>query len=307
MRHVLLLALAVAVSPLHAQEVPGRLPDPATGVMNGRVAVLVAPAEGSDASGWFAADASGCTVHTLTLNGQQKGRYPCSRWFQPPEAGPYLHWLEQGDLISQQTVLRYAGEPFAGRGLMVLKPMELAGRLRVDPAPRLNPGETLRILSLGNPKVSRSFTRRLAAGEAGTEISFPTGPALAGTFTGENDATALWRPVEVRAGERQTIAPRVTPTGTDLLVLMDRDPDPARCKARLKTRAGVLQPEVDFQNLYRLVYVWYDVQGGGSDSGTLSVECVGAARFEQQVRLPRGRVVTVRSEIKRSTGKKEPR
>ncbi len=272
-----------------------QLPDPTSGVINGRVAILVAPGAPGPAGRLEPIDSSGCSVRLYSLQDLRTRTYKCGAWFQPPTAGRYLHWLEQGSSISVQSLVRYRAETFTGRGLSVLTPMTPAGQVRIDSRVTLNPGDTLRVVSLANEDALRPFTRRLDDAEGREPVLAPAGPFIAGAFTREGDALALSRPATVTHRDITTVSIRRPPDGSDLLVTLTRSAGgEQRCKTTFTFGDRSVPPHVDFQAPHKMIFVWYALEAPAK--GSVNVHC-GHSRLQRQIVLQRGRVVTVRDEL----------
>ncbi|PYQ26046.1 MAG: hypothetical protein DMF56_25715 [Acidobacteria bacterium] len=270
------------------------LPDPATGEINGTIALLLWPVS-PDASRQ-PLSAEGCEVH-LTLSDSQtdETRYPCSGWFQPPGRGRYLVWLEQGETVSPQTFITFDYLRFRGLGQTILMPMRAAGWLRVD-APKTADGATVRVLSLEESAEDvRAFDRRVPASQGGVTVRVPAGRAIAGVFDSTGRARALSRPVQVKKGTTRTVAPS-TPPNTDVLVsLVRRNHKHAdACRSSIVFPNGSEQPaEATLVAWDRVVAVWYGLK---SAEGRVLVDC-GPSKFEKEIQLARFKVITIRDEL----------
>jgi hypothetical protein len=276
---------------------PHRLPDASTGALNGRVAVLLAPAE---ANGDLR-DPAGCTVHLLSLLDREESVYSCGEWFQP-ERGGYIHWMQQGSSVSQQSVLRYGAEEFTGNGLIVVKALTAGGRVELDSGIKVSGAETFRIVSLSDERTSRPFTRRFDARHAKSS-AVPTGPLLGGIFTADGDAVSLSLPVNVISGETHQLTPRLPKGGADVVVLLERSASRARCEPKVTLGKRSPAPDVSYQGTQRVIFVWYGIRGTGT--ATIAIDCAGSTKLEKRVRLEPGRVVTVRDELRKTTPKEK--
>jgi hypothetical protein len=270
------------------------LPDPATGEINGTIALLLWPVS-PDASRQ-PLPAEGCEVH-LTLSDSQTNemRYPCSAWFQPPGRGRYLVWLEQAETVSPQTFIAFDYLRFRGLGQTILMPMRAAGWLRVD-APKMPDGSTVRVLSLEESAEDvRAFDRRIPASQGGVTVRVPAGRAIAGVFDSTGRALALSRPVQVKKGNTTTVVPN-TPQNADVLVsLIRRNHKRAEaCRSAIVFSTGSEQPaEATLVAWDRVVAVWYGLK---STEGRVFVDC-GSSKFEKEIQLARSKVITIRDEL----------
>src|SRR5258706_3839712 len=144
-----LFALILSAGLMATRPSIASLPDPAGGVLNGRVALMFWPGLMTQ-NGLQPIPKEECTVHLALVDDQaRESVYPCGDWFLPPTPARYLQWLEQADFLSYQTVVGYAGEPFHGRGLVSVSRLYPASSARLDPRVKLRPDETFRFVSLG--------------------------------------------------------------------------------------------------------------------------------------------------------------
>ena len=253
---VLAVAAALTVQGVAQQQ---NVPDPATGVIKGKPAVLLWPADG------HVIDCQATLVPET--NADAEIHYPCGEWFLPA-FGNYKVWIEGPSSISPApTKVIYQSSEFKGKGAMAVFNTTSAGEIGLR-APW--PGTSLHLLNLDSfasgSLVAPAFARR-ASGDKVGPVRMPTGRVLAGIFDRKSgDAVALARPVNVTAGGMAYVEPALPARGTDVLVVLDR-PHP---RARRDAEIVALQLDVDGQQKSPVVFadsadrvyaVWYGIQG----------------------------------------------
>lgn len=291
-RRLVVLAAFAAVSAAGAEVA---LPDTASGVIDGTIALLLWPTTADARHTPLRAD--GCDVHVVPTDSlTHELVYPCKNWFQPPGPGRYLVWLEQGTSLSPQTFISFDYVPFHGRGQTILMPMKPAGWLHVDAQLR-HAGDTLRILSLETAATEpRAFDRTIPPARASSPLRVPAGTVIAGVFDSAGRAQSLARPVTVRRGETATVAPRQSQSGSDVLVSLARRKRAAAepCRAELVLDDGSRHPaDAKLESWDRVVAVWY---GSSGADGRIVIECPGS-KYEKPVKLAPKSVLTVRDEL----------
>lgn len=234
------------------------LPPASQGVIDGKQAVLIWPA---DQSGSLL-DPAGCAVHMIPGDAQDEHlTYPCGRWFLPPRPQRYDFWLEQGNRISAtQTVLYYGGGP-SKTGFLIADRIGPAGFVRVNARPRAE--ETFRIISLQSP--GSGFELSLKPAEIDSNVRVPAGPTLCGIFDASGNAVALSPEIEVLGGKTATSTPVAPTPGTaDLLVVLTRwgAERPRGVQVRLQQQTSSRAPDVFGETQSRVVAVWYGVPPG---------------------------------------------
>lgn len=275
------------------------LPDPRTGVIDGRTAVLVWPARYSTADKYEFLSREGCTAHfVLATKPDAEELRPCGQWTRL-QSGTYKVWLENNDAVSPfPWVLRYADEPFTGQGVMGLLPVVPAGIVKFGTDINAERPLSVRVLSLNTQffgKRQRLFDRRSAAIDA--ELRVPAGQALAGLFdrtTG--DALALSPPFMVKAGSTAIANPKPPRANADVLAVLER-PLAERSKSvalSLGTEMKSRSPDVFVEGSDAVIAVWYDVKG---TSATLSVQSDELQLKPTDLTLRRGRVTTYRGKL----------
>ena len=292
---VVLGLLAAAV--LEAAE--PRLPDPATGSINGRSALLFWPVLPTNDPGRpKLLPAEGCRIHLVPFDDPAvEHRYACGTWFQPPPAR-YNAWMETADRISAPWTVIYSGVPSKG-GLAAVTPLHAAGRVAIPAERSLPDGEELRILSLDGHRTMKSgriFERRVPREEARTPVLMPAGQIVIGRFDKKSgDAIALSRPATLAAGAVLRVWPEPPAGGkSDLLVVLAKPPRVAASdETRLLLSDGERRRRADVAlDVNRVLGIWYGVDAG---SATVSLRAETMAWPEREVRLTPGRVSTIRA------------
>ena len=271
------------------------MPDPRTGVINGRSAVLFWPAEAvKEGPPKQLLSPDGCEARLVAE--EDRGRelvFPCGRWVQPSQ-GTYRVWLEQGNTISiTQTVLRYFGTSEVG--LRSVYPMVPAGRIAVENS--VGKGRSLRFLQAA--PLGRSFERRASGPNAGQPVLMPEGVVLAGLFDdSSNDALALSRPLTIRGGQTSTVTLQQPRTGSDVLVILERPRHAAgnRDVVRVSLQAnGARSPDLFINAADRVVAVWY---GLVERSARLVIDSESLELAPEDIVLSHSRVTTVRRRLR---------
>jgi hypothetical protein len=127
-------------------------------------------------------------------------------------------------------------------------------------------GESLRLLSIEarNPWADRIFDRRVSARDARTPVQMPEGRVVVGRFDRKtNDAIALAKPVEIRAGKTALVWPEA-PADSDVLLILTKPPELQLAKpipARLAIDDGTSKraPDVLLNGFDRIIAIWYGV------------------------------------------------
>src|SRR5256885_7912931 len=103
------------------------MPDPSTGVIDGKPAIIGWPAAlRADGSPGALLSPDGCDVHLALFNDPERELlFPCAKWFVPPP-NRYWMWLEQGEMISGQSQLLATGAS-GSTGQRNIYPMVPAG------------------------------------------------------------------------------------------------------------------------------------------------------------------------------------
>ena len=300
-----IFAVLLAAAPVFAAKVV--LPDVRTGNVNGKVGVLYWPAHptplGEEAEPLPSAE--NCEVHLVPRDDRDRElRYPCGKWFSPP-AGRYMYWLEMpGRITPRQGISIYGDSPFRGAGLGAIIPVAPAGAIAIPKGRVLAAAESLRFVATsvkhspgGNPWI---FDRRVSAANARNPVQMPEGAALVGRFDAKSgDAIALSRPVSVPSGQTVTVWPE-PPVMSDVLVILNRPPElqgslePVPTAMNLDDGARKRAADVLVNTANVIIAVWYGVD---ARLATVSLQAADAFWAPQEVRLVRGKVTTLRSQV----------
>jgi hypothetical protein len=162
-------------------------------------------------------------------------------------------------------------------------------------------GESLRLLSIEarNPWADRIFDRRVSARDARTPVQMPEGRVVVGRFDRKtNDAIALAKPVEIRAGKTALVWPEA-PADSDVLLILTKPPELQLAKpipARLAIDDGTSKraPDVLLNGFDRIIAIWYGV---AARRATISFQSESAHWPSTDVTLNRGKVTTLRSRV----------
>ena len=302
---LLLIALSVTADDI-------QLPDSSKGQINGKRAMLVWPVSGVQIVGESGAKPNkllspdGCSVYLVPTDDLERELiYPCGKWFLPP-AGRYRVWLEGSNLATgDYGIVSYDAEPFAGRGLAMMMPLEPAGRVALSKNITLRPETSFRLLQIRGPArngvLLGPFDRRVRNESAHTGVQMGAGSVLAGIFDRKsNEAIALSRPVTVTTGKISTVSVLAPTKGTDIMAILDR---PRVVKVGEEEVALTLdlggvsrKPDVFMNTSTRVYAVWY-----GVDGRTAAVRVQSAAlRYNGPVVVLRPqKVVTVRGKLEK--------
>jgi len=302
-RRLVLIAVAVATA-VYGQSRTNdlKLPDPATGAINGRIALLYWPViPTDDPNEPRLLPPQGCRVHLVPQDDPSiEHRYACGTWFQPP-TGSYNAWLETTDRISTPWIVRYGGAP-SQAGLAALVPVHPAGRVAIADGRSLAAGEELRILSLDSHRTTNSgsiFERRVRREDAGTSVLMPAGRIVVGRFDKKSgDAVALSRPTPLDTGRTVRVWPEPPADGADLLVVLRKPsrtgPAPATV---LSIDDGERRRPADVcLDVNRIIGIWYGID---ARSVTVSLRADKVMWPQHQIRLIHGRVSTIRDRAER--------
>ena len=281
----------VAVLALGAGEVT--LPDRAAGAIDGKVALMYWPVSSEGAL-----DPAGCVVHVISDSGRgTEARYRCGEWFVPGPAGPYLAWLEQGDTISASpTIVRYAAEPFRGRGSRSLHQMMPAGFVALAGTP-VRGAVTMRLFGVrdGGPHV---FERKVPLTEvtSGRSVRMPAGSLIAALYDAAGNPLALARPVRVEAGRQVTVSVREPSSGGAVLLSLQRPSrDYGDGALTLEQNGQRIAPDVVHQLPARVVAMWCAVEAG---EAALHFEGEGLPRNAIGIRIDNGKVAMIRENLR---------
>ncbi|HYC90624.1 MAG TPA: hypothetical protein VEO54_15515 [Thermoanaerobaculia bacterium] len=262
-----LLVIVFAIV-LRADEPPAfkgleKLPDPATGEIDGQPAIVVWPV---DKESITLLDPKDCRV-ILERHDTAEFRYltyPCGQWFVP-DIARYDMWVEGPGYVSDTaSVYAFGGGKFQGNGARSLHTVVPAGTVRLKAGAAVPPGaETFRLLSLRDQWVT--FQRVVAPGEAAKGVRAPAGRLVAGFFDKAGHALTLTRPFEVKAGAITDFSPAPA-NGNDLLMVVAKHgPSEKAPRPGLKVSAHSggkdRAPDVLLDGRDQLIAVWYGLTG----------------------------------------------
>ncbi|HYK03059.1 MAG TPA: hypothetical protein VE974_14960 [Thermoanaerobaculia bacterium] len=268
------------------------LPPPAEGVIRGQQAVVIWPA---DEAGTLL-DPAGCEVH-LTPNDRLADDlvYPCGKWFQPPKAGRYDFWLEQGDEVSpSQSMFAYVPGANANNGFRSTAVLTPAGVIK--PGAPLAADQTFRVVSLSSPGLG--FERRLVARTAANGVRVPAGQVLGGIFDAQGNAVALARPADLGQGETLSLRAVKPKAGmSDVLAVLrkhGKEDHVTASEIRLELGKTRRAPDVLRVTQTRVFAVWYGVPAG---TARVQVAARNVAYDGAPVTLVANEVATVRGAL----------
>lgn len=275
--------------------VPEGIPDPATGKIDGNLALTVVPRElgkrGALPPWGFVAHLTGYDEPDLDLV------FPCGVWSQPPR-GRYRVWVEGDWQISPFThVVRYSPQPFRGRGLIVTAVVGEAGRVIVPPEIARDQNLTLRLLHAGSyleEGHSRwELSRRAKVRDVGGGLLMPVGPTIGALWDEEGQRyVALSRPFEVEARRTVTV-PLERPSGfTHLVAQIQRpsladDAADAAMRVVLRHKGKEVPPDLQVSLTDRAYAVWYELAPG---RGVIQAETADGLLRPKELKLVAGKI-----------------
>ena len=274
-------------------------PDLSTGNVNGLTGVLYWPANLPNAKGepQPLPSVENCEVRMVANSDlDHELRYPCGKWFVPPKEDRYDFWLEMNDRITPSPgMLVFVRKPFAGAGMGTIVPVTSAGWITVDHPPLES--ESVRVFSIESAHAwsTKVFERHVSV----SPVRMPEGRVIVGRFDRKtNDAIALSRPIEVKAGATARVWP-VPPVESDLLVVLSKPPElqrgkPMDAQLSLNDSTSKKSPDVLLNGFDRIIAIWYGV---AARTGTVSLQSSAAFWEPQEVRFTRGKVTTIRSRV----------
>lgn len=279
---------------------PVILPAPSEGNVDGRQGISFWPLlmiEGEER----AVDPTGCIVYLVPTDVDRRLSYPCGKWFAPPP-DRYSVWLEQGNHISDRTVINSGGARFSNDGAVVTMPMGEAGFAVIASDVVIDGHKTGRFVSL-EPS-SAGFDKRLQSSEAHSPHRLPAGRAIGGVFDADGNTIALSRPFSITSGQTTVVRPRAPGKAADLMLVLSKHlaspQDRMLRKTTIIAKAGaeVYEPEVVYEDHGRIIVIWY-----GITAKTLAIDVVSDVfRLERsQISLTQGSVTTVREELDLNT------
>lgn len=282
-----------------------RLPDPATGSVDGKTGTLVWPARYRDAKTRDLLPVEGCVAYFVPASDLDAVQpHPCGQWLAPAP-GFYKIWLETNGLISPAPLrLHYAGSPFSGGGLRAVAPVVPAGFIRLADDVEMAREQGLRLLSLRADghflDWTAAFDRRVS--DPRRPAAMPAGLVLAGIFDRKSgDAAALARPLELAAGKTVTVRPAPPERDSDVLVVLRRPLLPARNAIRLQLTdaRGARAPDAFLDATDTVIAVWYGATGARA---TVTAEAEKLLLRPIELTLAPKRVTTHRGELQLKPG-----
>jgi hypothetical protein len=241
-------------------------------------------------------------VYLVPVNVNERLKYACGKWFAPP-IDRYTIWLEQGNRISDQTVINSAGIKFSDNGVVVLMPLNDAGFAAIAPDVTIDGQKTVRFLSVESSEAS--FEKRLQSSEAHSTNRLPAGKAIAGVFDADGEAIALSRPFTTKAGQTTLVSPQPPARGTDLMLVLAKrratQHERTSGKAKIQAMIGgnAQEPDLLYENNGRIVAIWYALT---AKTAALKLTSNVFLLDEKEIRLVPGTVTTIREELNLSTG-----
>jgi hypothetical protein len=305
-RRVVLCVVLIATFGVAAEKI--HPPDPKSGVINGKAAVLFWPANpppSNDVPIGELLPSNDChAVLEPWTNLAAELTYPCGIWFQPPE-GRYRVWLEKGDSLTPTTaVYNYAATPSADRGQGVVMPVAPGGRVALASSITIPSNAELRLINFDSccsgTNFAHPFDRRALPTATALRggLLVPAGRVFAGIFDRTtNEALAIGRLVDVAAGKVVSVAPRPPVNGADVFVsFMRPDVRKTRDVDTIRLTLDGVAPQTLFDGADRVYAAWYGVQ---KPVAKLVVESKTLRFASRELKLASGRVFTVRDELHR--------
>lgn len=244
--------------------------------MNGAAVLLLL-------AGFAAPEIAGCEVHLVARDDENRElRFPCGCAVRPPRPGWYDVWLESGDAISSRQVrVQYDETPLRNE-----EPLIPAGLASVPV------GSSEEYVSLVS--VDRDFQRRAVR----DVTRMPPGRVVAMRIDlRSSDVLAVTRPFEVRAGQT-TPAYAPAPGASDVVAVLEKPRDDAAASVLLLHDGETGRAaDVTIDRADRITAIWYGVD---ARVATLSMRSDAFFLAPREVRLTRGRVVTVRAALQRA-------
>jgi hypothetical protein len=291
-----------------------RLPDVSKGEINGKVAILAWPISGVEVNRAGGAGARAgklltpeqCSAYLVsTQDLEHELVYPCGKWFQPA-VGRYRMWLEGPDLSTAgYGIVDYDAEPFQGRGMAMMFPLNPAGRVALSKTVVLRPEMSFRLLQirgvLPNGILPGPFDRRVRAEIAYSGVQMGTGSVFAAIFDRKtDDAIALAPPIAISVGKTVQVAPALPSKGTDVLVILERprivDAGEEEIALSLELGEKAHKPDVFMNTATHVFGIWYGVEGR---SARLRVNSTALRYAGGDFILKPNKVVTVRAKLQK--------
>jgi len=234
------------------------MPDPTTGIIDGKPAILGWPAAlNADGSTGALLSPDGCDVHLALFDEPEREIvFPCGKWFAPPP-NRYWMWLEQKELISPQSQLVATGAD-GPAGQRSIYPMFPAAYISTDAS--LGENQAARFLSL-KPEY-RAFQKSARGTAASTPMRVPAGRIAGGIFDRKSgDAVAFFQPLELAPGQRIRVAPLKQTDAGVFVVLKSPRVHRKRINLALHVNDRVIPPDDIVDGGIRTYAFWYSVKG----------------------------------------------
>lgn len=276
---------------------------PALAQLDGQLAI-----EFKAADGRFSSEISAlpeCAAHLVPVGDlDSELSYPCGELFVPPR-GRYIHWVEGLNRISpDHLILNYAGGPFGGRTMSIVRATVPAGLVRFTSVPA-NPDLGIRLLHVDShvfsDRLFYEFFRRLPAARAMEGKRLPEGHAVALLYDNEKqEYVAVGRPFAVKGGAETRIPPPAAPTLTTVFAILGRveeieSPSEDDLEPALVVDGRRLEPDLRFGDPARVYAVWYEVKGS---TARLELASQRWRIEETEISLRPGKVETLRPTLK---------
>jgi len=255
-----------------------RLPDVTKGEINGRVAMLAWPVSGVEINRSAGVvrpqkllSPEGCSAYLVpTQDLERELIYPCGKWFQPA-IGRYRFWLEGPGLSTgDYGIVEYDAEPFQGRGMAMMFPLNPAGRVALSRSVSLRPETSFRLLQIRgvllNGILGGPFDRHVRAEVAYAGVQMAAGSVFGAIFDRKtNDALALAPLATVTTGKTVQVMPVPPSNGTDVLVILERprivEAGEEEVDLSLQLGEKARKPDVFMNTSTHVFGVWYGVEG----------------------------------------------
>jgi hypothetical protein len=275
-----------------------KMPDPSTGIIDGKAAILIWPATlRDDGYPGELLSLGNCQVHAALFNEMESETlYPCGKWFLPPP-DRYWMWAEQGDTISgaQIQTLATGNGPI---GLRAIHPMVPAGFVALTEG--ASDTSAARFISL--TRRYRSFLRSMRGSIAHIPVRIPAGRVAGGVFDRKSgDAIMFFRSADVAAGKMVRFTPARPPSNASGVFVALKSPAGKRKELAVNLHVGdrMVPPDDFVDGGSRIYAIWYAVDG---KAATLDVQNDLVTYDGAPFVLNRGKITTVRADLKSKSG-----